>query len=220
LLEWEIMPAVDILSLLDKKQKKKMKPKEVYEEYIESNPSEYIDTIMEGFQSDISSVQSGCGNLATYVVRDNPDLLYPHVEFFLSGLDSKKSAMKWCAYEVVGHLSAVDERKLILPYAEKIRQDIGDKSAVLQWCVVDALTRIAVSYPEIADDTIQLFIDSAHLFPKNRVGFVISAMEFFLDKKENVLTIKDFVSKYIDHEINVVSKRAKKVLKKIEKLEG
>jgi hypothetical protein len=51
-------------------------------------------------------------------------------------------------------------------------------------------------------------------FSGNRVGFVIEAMEYFIAYENLRPKIREFVEPYVDIDVKVVARKAKKILRK------
>jgi len=93
--------------------------------------------------------------------------------------------------------------------------NLRDKSIVLQGHSVRALGKIARANPEKGAELLDALISAADAFPGNRIGFVIEAMEYFLEAKPLLPKVRAFVEPYLKTDVNVVVAKAKKVLKRI-----
>jgi hypothetical protein len=206
----------DILSILDGKWEDGTRPKDLYELYISKNPTEYLDTIVEGLNSSKRKVQSGCAELASLLSEDTPEILYAYLELFISNLDAKAPVLRWEAVCAIGNLAPVDKKKVIPSLVDKISLFLEDKSIVLQGHSVRALTKISKAFPETAPAVFERFIASVERFPGNRVGFIVEAMEAFADNPDLVHEARDFVESYTASDIKSVAKKAKKALRRLE----
>ncbi|MHA2135508.1 MAG: hypothetical protein ACW99J_16740 [Candidatus Thorarchaeota archaeon] len=206
----------DILSILDGKWTDGTRPKDLYNSYISKNPTEYLDMIVEGLNSSKRKVQSGCAELASLLSEDSPEILYPHLELFISNLDAKAPVLRWEAVCAIGNLASVDRKHEISPLVDRITLFLEDESIVLQGHSVRALTKISRVYPETAPKTLERLVSSVEKFPGNRVGFIVEAMEAFADSPELVQEARDFVEPYTTCDIKSVAKKAKRALKKMQ----
>ncbi|UCE09096.1 MAG: hypothetical protein JSW61_08910 [Candidatus Thorarchaeota archaeon] len=205
----------DILSILDGKWEDGTRPKDLYNLYISKKPTEYLETIVEGLNSSKRKVQSGCAELASLLSEDTPEILYPHLELFISNLDAKAPVLRWKAVCIIGNLAPVDKKKAIPSLVDKISFFLDDKSIVLQGHSVRALTKISKAFPETAPTAFKRLTASANRFPGNRVGFIVEAMEAFADYPELVEEARDFVESYADSDIKSVARKANRTLKKL-----
>lgn len=205
----------DILSILDGKWEDGTRPKDLYNLYISKKPTEYLETIVEGLNSSKRKVQSGCAELASLLSEDTPEILYPHLELFISNLDAKAPVLRWKAVCIIGNLAPVDKKKAIPSLVDKISFFLDDKSIVLQGHSVRALTKISKAFPETAPTAFKRLTASANRFPGNRVGFIVEAMEAFADYPELVEEARDFVEPYADSDIKSVARKANRTLKKL-----
>lgn len=205
----------DIHQLLAGKWEDGTRPKDVYGLYVSKTPEAYLDTILRGFQSPEARVRAGCTILASLLSEDRPLLLYPFVNLFLNNLDSKEPVTRWEAVCTVGNLAGVDKQHRIPAAAKRIIPNLRDESIVLQGHSVRALGKIARANPEKGAELLDALISAADAFPGNRIGFVIEAMEYFLEAKPLLPKVRAFVEPYLKSNVNVVVAKAKKMLKRI-----
>jgi hypothetical protein len=203
----------DIFKLLDGKWEDGTRPKDVYNLYISKNPEEYIEKIIEGLQSDTRRIQSGCAELASILSEHNPQLLYSHIDLFLKNLDAKEPVLRWEAVCTLGNLAAVDKKKIIPTHLDEIEAHLTSKSIVLQGHAVRTLAKIAKENPRIAKNILDMLLASRKLFPGNRIGFLIEAMEAFARDKKLASIAGRFAKSYVKSEIKSVAKKAKRVMK-------
>jgi len=206
----------DIHRLLAGKWEDGTRPKDVYALYVSKTPEAYLDTIINGFLSPEARVRDGCTILASLLSEDRPALLYPFVDLFLNNLDSKEPVTRWEAVCTVGNLASVDKQQKIPAAAKRIIPYLRDKSIVLQGHSVRALGKIAHANPEMGAELLDAVVSADDAFPGNRVGFVIEAMEYFLEAKPLLPKVRAFVEPYLKSDVNVVAAKAKKLLKRIQ----
>jgi hypothetical protein len=205
----------NILEILDGKWTDGTRPKDLYKLYISKNPIEYVETIIVGLHSEKRKVQSGCAELASLLSEDKPEILYPHIELFLSNLKVKMAVLRWEALCTLGNLASVDKNRLLPNYINQIVSFLDNKSIVLQGHAIQALSKIAKAFPDKASKILEELLNSKEYFPGNRIGFIIEAMEFFLPNEDLRLKIRVFVEPYAVSKIKVVEKKAKKILRKL-----
>ena len=209
------MPKFDILKTLAGNWEDGTRPKDLFSLYIEPNPQEYLPEIIEGLGSDKRKVQSGCSELASILSEERPELVYPHIDLFIQNLDAKAPVLRWEAVCVLGNLARVDRKKKIPSHLASITGCLDNKSIVLQGHAVRALAKIAHAYTEHASSIFDELTKATKHFPGNKVGFIVEAMQYFLDNEDLRLQVKQFVEPYLDHEVKVVSKKAWRLHKKM-----
>ena len=206
------MTKVDIHRVLAGKWEDGTRPKDLYKMHISENASAYLDDIIQGLVSEERRVQSGCAELASLLSEDVPDLVYPHVELFVSNLEAKAPVLRWEAVCTLGNVSSVDKLEKTPGLIGKFTEFLSDKSIVLQGHSVRALTKIAKAFPDTASDILEALLSHTEYFPGNRIGFIIEAMEPFIGNLEFGTTVKEFVEPFIESDIKSVVKKARKVM--------
>ena len=205
----------DIIQLLDGKWENGTRPKDLYELYISKEPAEYVKTIIDGLHSDKRRVQSGCAELASLLSADEPKVLYSYIDIFVGNLGAKAPVVRWEAICTLGNLAAIDQNGIIPSHIENIASHLGDRSVVLQIHSVRTLSKIAKAFPERAPEILDSLLDSKELFPENRIGFIIEAMEYFIEHKTLLPKIIKFVKPYTESNIKAVARKAKKIINMI-----
>lgn len=209
----------NILELLAGKWTEGTRPKDIYNLYVSKAPEKYVETIIQGLRSEKRKVQSGCAELASLLSEDNPELVYPHIDLFLTNLtEAKAPVLRWEAVCTLGNLASVDKNKQIPSYIPQIVPFLNNKSIVLQGHSVRALAKIAKGFPDKAPEILDIVVNSKENFPDNRIGFVIEAMELLIQNSQLKQKIIEFIEPYTRSNIKVVAKKAIKVLKKNELL--
>ena len=185
---------VNILELLDGKWTDGTRPKDIYNLYVSKAPEKYVKTIIQGLSLEKRKVQSGCAELASLLSEDNPELVYPHIDLFLTNLtEAKAPVLRWEAVCTLGNLASVDKNKQIPSYIPQIVPFLNNKSIVLQGHSVRALAKIAKAFPDKAPEILDILVNSKENFPDNRIGFVIEAMELLIQNSQLKQKIIEFV---------------------------
>jgi hypothetical protein len=115
----------------------------------------------------------------------------------------------------LGNLAAADRQRKIPAAVKRIIPNLRHKSIVLQVHSVRALSKIARANPEKGAEILNALVGAADAFPGNRVGFIIEAMEYFLEAKPLLSKVRAFVEPYLKSDVNVVVTKAKKMLERI-----
>jgi transcription elongation factor GreA-like protein len=134
---------------------------------------------------------------------------------FIENLGAKAPVLRWEASCTLGNLARVDDEKRILSVLPIMYPLLEHKSIVLANHTVQALAKIAEQNQEKAEEILNKLIEKAPLFKKTTVGFIIEAVARFKDYDDLVPKIREFVEPYLESEMKVVAKKAKKTLKKL-----
>ena len=206
------MTEVDVIGRLSGKWEDGTRPRDLYEGAISKSPSEYLPTLLEGIRSPERRVQSGCAELLTLLSEERPDLVYPHVEVFVEGLEEPAPVVRWESVATLGNLAGVDSRGIVAKQVDPIASNLAS-GAVLQGHSVRALSKIARANPGMADSILNRLLSSADSFPGNRIGFLIESMEQFLTEPRRIRLVEDFVKPHAHSEIGAVARKARRVLR-------
>lgn len=210
----------DILEVLKGKRKDGTSLKDIFDNRIAAKPEDHVDTIIEGLASSDRNVQNGCAELASLVSEKTPDLLISSLALFVENLSAKEPMLRWEAVCTVGNLAKLDKKGVIVNQLPTLYGLLNDKSIVLQGHALKALAKIAHSNPDQAEFILKAILDAEDRFPGNRIGFVVEAMEVFIENRRFQKKIRTFVHPLAGSAINSVSRKAKKVLKLLDKLES
>ncbi len=207
------MSKVDIHRVLAGKWEDGTRPKDLYASHISTNPSEYLEHILQGLSSEERRVQSGCAEVASLLSEDKPELLYPSIELFVDNLDANAPVLRWEAVCALGNLASFDADRRLPALVDKMAAFLQDKSIVLQGHTVRALSKVARAHPKTAPRIMDELLSSVERFPGNRVGFLVEAMAFFVENPDLLPRAKNFVEYYIESDMKSVASKAKKVMK-------
>ncbi len=191
------------------------RPKDVYNLYVKDHPEKYLETLMSGLDSGEKRVQSGSAQLVCLISEDTPELLAPHIAKFIENLDAKEPVLRWEASCTLGNLAGVDSEKIIPASLGLMYPHLEHKSIVLANHTAQALAKIAEHNPEKAEEILDKLIEKSPLFEDNKVGFIIEALVRYKKYPELLPKVKGFIESFLESEINVVTKKAKRSLKKL-----
>lgn len=191
------------------------RPKDLYRLYVAEEPEKYLDQLLSGLDSDEKRVQSGSAELVAILSENKPELLAPYISKFIDNLDAKEPVLRWEASCTLGNLAVVDDEKQIPAVLDRMYSNLEHKSIVLANHTAQALTKIAAQNPDRAEEIVDKLIEKAPMFKKNTVGFIIEALTRLKDNDRVKPKIVAFIEPYLESEINVVAKKAKRSLKKL-----
>jgi hypothetical protein len=116
---------------------------------------------------------------------------------------------------MLGNLARVDKKKIVSSHIDRIALFLSDSSIVLQGHSVRPLSKIAEANPDEAPKILEELLQSKKYFPENRIGFMIEEMGHFLQYEDRKKVIRTFVEPYLESNIKSVSRKARKIHKKI-----
>jgi hypothetical protein len=206
---------IDLHEKLKGKWEDGTRPRDLYAEHVGKRPQSYLEQLISGLSSGNRRVENGCAELTSLLSEDEPALLYPHVELFVANLSSKEKVIRWEAVCTLGNLAAVDEAGVVSKQLPAISGFLTDESIVLKGHAVRALAKIAVAHPKTASKVFKALTGAADHFPGNKIGFVIEALGEIGAIEGFEKKVRKFVEPYLESEVNVVKKKAGRVLKKL-----
>jgi hypothetical protein len=102
---------------------------------------------MKGVSSSKPAIRYVCGKILLEASKDRPDLLYPHVDFFIALLGSKYRILIWNAIIIITNLTSVDTEKKFDKIFEKYYQLLENDYMVTVANVVGNSWKIAIAKP-------------------------------------------------------------------------
>jgi hypothetical protein len=182
-----------------------------------------IPEILTGVSSSKPAIRYGCGKILLEISKDRPDLLYPHMDFFIALLGSKYRILIWNAIIIIANLTSVDTEKKFDKIFEKYYRLLKNDYMVTVANVVANSWKIAVAKPyltaRITDKllTVEHRSTTPHLSEEcKRVIFehAINSFDMFfpqIEQKEKVLM---FVKQQLTSPRESLKCAAEKFLKK------
>jgi hypothetical protein len=174
-----------------------------------------VEKLIKGLEREEKRVQSGSAELVSLLSEDYPYLLTPFIDKFIENLDAKEPVLRWEAVCTLGNLARVDEKNKILSVLPRLYPLLGHKSIVLANHTVHALAKIGEHNQEKAEEILDELVKAAPLFKKTTVGFIIEAVERFKEYDTLVPKVKEFVEPYLESDMKVVARKAKRTIKKL-----
>ena len=204
---------MDLFDTLRGKWEDGTRPKDLYKQYVSVDPEKYLEQLMTGLDSKEKRIQGGSAQLLSLISEDRPELVAPYIDIFIGDLDAKAPVLRWEATCTLGNLAVVDEEKKIPVVLDRMYPHLEHKSIVLANHTVQALTKIGEHNPDKAEEILDKLIEKSPLFKKTTVGFIIEALARYKEYDELHPKIKAFVESYLESEMKVVAKKARKTLK-------
>lgn len=170
------------------------------------NP-ELIPTILTGTSSSTPAIRYGCGKILMDISEEKPEPLYPHMDFFITLLDSKYRILTWNSIITIANLTKVDSEKKFDSIFEKYFRLIENDYMVTVSNVVGNSWKIALAKPyltnRITDKLLSVLNLSTtpHLSEECKQVIIEQAIKSFdaffpqIQKKEEVIS---FVKKHLN----------------------
>lgn len=209
------MTKMNLLKVLEGPWGDGTRPKDVFQKYVSKAPSDYLQDIILGMQSEKRKAQSGCAIVASLVSESHPELLYPHIGIFEKNLKASEPVLRWEAVCTLGNLARVDTEGRVLRHIDTVSSLLTHESIVLQGHSVRALSKIALVFPDHAPQILRSLIGSRDAFPGNKCGFLVEAMESFARYPSLLPTARAFVEEHTQSTEKSVATKARRVLKKL-----
>jgi hypothetical protein len=176
-----------------------------------------VQPILDGLRSGKRRVENGCAQLASLLSEAEPALLYPHLQVFSDNLSSKEPVLRWEAACTLGNLAAADTQRKLVACIPGLTKLLSDKSIVLQGHAVKALAKVARAFPDEGRGILEEFLKARSKFPGNGLGYLVDAMEVFVERSDSEKKIRSFLVSCERSEISSVAKRAKRILKLLDR---
>ncbi len=203
--------------LLDKIDRKENLSEDIAEEII-NNP-QMLPIILDMVSWDITRVKLRSAKILTIISRKYPEILYPHMGFFIDLLDNDNRIILWIAMDVIANLSALDSENKFNDIFEKFYSHIYDESMVLAAHVVDNSWKIVKAKPiyqnEITDKLMRL-----EKIPRDQecrnilLDKAILSFDKYFDHVEDKEGVISLVKRQLNNSRNATKKKAEKFLKK------
>ena len=193
------------------------RPKDLYSLYVSKNPQAYLETVINGLSSDTKRVQSGSAILASMLAEEHPHLIYPYLDLFIRDLNSREPVLRWEAVCTLGNLAAADTEAVIPKHLGELTPLLREKSIVLQGHTVRALSKIAEANPAHADEILEELTHVTEFFPGSTVGIIVESLERFHGYPHLREKVKRFTEPYLESEVKVVARKARRVIKLMNK---
>ena len=207
--------------LLEKLADKSLTAKELFR-MVEQDFS-LLPEIFIGVSSSKASIRYGCAKILMDLSETHPEKLYPHMDFFISLLDSKYRILTWNAMAIIANLTRVGKDKKFDAVFDKYYSFLNDEYMVTVASVVGHSGKIASAKPYLADKItdrllkIDDLLTTPHLTEECKrviAEKTIDTFGMFFDKIKQKRRVISFVEKYTSSPRKTLRKTAENFLKK------
>jgi len=186
-----------------------------------------LPVLVTGVSSPKAIVRYGCASTLVDLSAKHPEKLYPHMDFFISLLDSERRILVWNAFAAIANLCAVDADKKFEVIFNKYYAFLNDEFMVTVANVVGNSAKIARAkpylIPRITSELlgVEKISTSPHLTEECRrviAEQAIKSFDQFFDMMngEDKAAVISFVKKHADSSRASLAKQAELFLKRWE----
>ena len=108
-----------------------------------------LPEIIKGVSSSRAAIRYGCAKVLMDLSEENPERLYPYMDYFIDLLDSKYRILTWNAMAIIANLTKVDKDKKFDAIADKYYSFLNDEYMVTVANVVGNTGKIALAKPHL-----------------------------------------------------------------------
>lgn len=196
--------------------------KEQLAKKVTQNPA-LIPEILNGISSSKPTIRYGCGKILMDVSEEQPELLYPYMDFFISLLDSDYRILTWNAIITIANLTRVDTENKFDVIFEKYYGLLENDYMVTVANVIGNSGKIALAKPHLTKQIVEKLLavenisTTPHLTNECKRVIVEQAIESFdvffpqIEQKNIVIV---FVKKYVNSSRKTLRTASERFLKK------
>lgn len=201
-----------VKEFLDKLADKTISKEELFKKI--KNNLNLIPEIINGMNSSKAAIRYGCGKVLIDLSEENPEKLYPFMDFFVKLLDSKYRIIIWQAMAIISNLTIVDKDNKFDEIFDKYYSFIGDDYMVTVANIVGHSGKIALAKPYLVDKITEELLKveniktTPHLTPECKKVITEQAILSF-DKFFNRVKNKEKVISFVEKQLNSSRKTLK-----------
>ncbi len=196
--------------------------KEQLAKKVTQNPA-LIPEILNGISSSKPTIRYGCGKILMDVSEEQPELLYPYMDFFIRLLDSDYRILTWNAIITIANLTRVDTENKFDVIFEKYYGLLENDYMVTVANIVGNSGKIALAKPHLTKQIVEKLLavenisTTPHLTKECKRVIVEQAIESFdvffpqIEQKNIVIL---FVKKYVNSPRKTLRTASERFLKK------
>jgi len=184
---------------------------------------EFLLELIENLKSKKETVRHNSSQALNLISKENPDILYPHWDFFFSLLDGDNTYWKCSGIPIIANLTRVDNKNQFEKNFEKYYSLLDDKKSFIPAAYLARSSgTIARSKPNLRAKITKKFlrIDETHHHPQRRdlvKGDIIEAFDEYFEEAEDKREIIEFVKEQLKCDSPKTRKIAAKFLEKWER---
>jgi hypothetical protein len=185
-----------------------------------------LPKIINGMNSSKAAIRYGCGKILMDISKDNPEKIYPYMDFFVKLLDSKYRILIWQSMDIIANLTIVDKEKKFDKIFNKYYSFIDNDYMVTVANLVGHSGKIALAKPYLINKItkellkVEKIKTTPHLTEECKKVITeqaIISFDMFFDNIENKEIIIKFVEKNLNSSRNRLKLKAEEFLNKWKK---
>lgn len=209
------MPESGLLEKIDSKQIDSV----ILAEDVIRKPEQLAD-IFHGLNSAKAGTKYGSEKILRLISERKPDLLYPHIDFFIGNLECENSFFRLGAIYVLANLAAVDSNNKINTIFEKYFEPISGPTLIAAANVIAGGARIALAKPALTEKIIRelLKVETAHYKTDEcrniAIGKTLESFGNFFNQVVSKRPVLEFVKRQLENPRKATQKKATLFCKK------
>ncbi len=184
-----------------------------------------LEKLLEGLKVKTETVRFNCEKVLLQISEDQPSIIYPEWDYFISLLDSKNSFHRCCALNLIANLSQNDPQKKFEKIFDKYFSYLNDVKLIPAVFVARNAGKIMKSKNKLQNKIIKILleIDQTDRDPE-RIDLIkadiIQSFDQIYDECKEKKKILTFVEKQCDCKSPKTRKVAEEFLQKYHKNSG
>jgi hypothetical protein len=183
-----------------------------------------LPDIIQGISSSNARIKFGCAKVLCKISEDDPEKLYPEIDFFINLLKTDNNIIKWNVMDVLANLARVDTEKKFDEIFNEYYGLLSDDGMVTVGHVIDNSGKIALAKPYLIDKITNELLKIEKISVKPRLtqecknilmGKAILAFDKYYDQLENKKKVVSFIQRQLNNPRMSTKIKAKKFLEKI-----
>jgi hypothetical protein len=182
-----------------------------------------VPELLDGISSSKPAIRYGCAKVLMDLSEQEPEKLYPHMDFFIKMLESKYRILTWNAIITIANLTKVDSEKKFDSVFDKYYSYLDDEYMVTVANVVGNSGKIALAKPYLTQNITDklLKVEDISITPHlteecKRVitEHAIKTFDVFFPQIEQKNKVISFVKKYLKSSRESLRTKSENFLKK------
>ena len=182
-----------------------------------------LPEIIDGVSSGKAAIRYGCGKVLMELSEKYPEKLYPHMDFFVTLLDSNYRILTWQAMFIIANLTRVDIEKKFDSIFDKYFSFIHDEYMVTVANVVGHAGKIALAKPYLIPKItkellkVETIKTTPHLTDECKKVIAeqaIQSLDMFFPHIEQKNEVLSFVQQYVASSRKTLQKKSEEFLNK------
>jgi hypothetical protein len=184
---------------------------------------ELLPEILKGVSSPQPHVRYGCAKILMIISEEQPEKLYPHMDFFVHLLNSEYRILTWSALAVLANLTTVDTKNKFDTIFDKYYRFLNDEYMVTVANVVGHSSKIAKAKPQLTEKItkellkVEKIHTTPHLTPECKnviVQKTITSLGTYFNQIQNKEDVISFVKRQRTNTRKTARMEAERFLKK------